>query len=708
MDKFTLSYSEKNIPVPQDSTYMLNLIQRVHDFIKRLRWKAFFFLRKDDNKQNKETYGFKSNAKTPSVPELKPFENDLLQMIENVKFQKVNNNLQNQLRDDMKKIKAEKNLIVPADKTNNFYLVNKQTYENLLINTITKDYKKADQNAERDINLQAKTISENLDISDRMKVLAKKLAYVTLKDHKLNFRNNPTCRLINPSKSELGLISKQLLDKINTAVLSATGVNQWKNTSAVIKWFKEITVRKNTTFLSFDIANYYPSITKELLLKALTFAQKYITISHQDIDIIVKAKNSLLFHDETPWRKKATQDTFDVTMGSFDGAETCELVGAYILEQIQSIIPKEEVGLYRDDGLAVIHKTPRQTERTKKKLCEKFKELGLRITVAANQRIVDFLDITLNLEKKEYQPYTKPGNKHVYVHTDSNHPPVITKQIPKSIQARLSSICSNETVFKNAKAEYEEALKEAGHKEKLKYTPSQTDLDEQSNNKQQRKNRQRKILWFNPPYSAHVKSNIGNIFINLVQKHFPTNHPLRTICNKNNLKISYSCLPNMSTVIKSHNNAVMKKKSDNQQSKKCNCRTKTLCPLAGKCLTKNVVYEATVTTNDTTQKYIGMTSCAFKTRFDQHSASFRHKEKMNSTKLSSHIWKLKETNAQYKLTWKILKQAQPYSPNTNKCNLCNWEKYLIITSNKATRLNSKSELLAKCPHKLKHLLSDYG
>ena len=64
-------------------------------------------------------------------------------MIENVKFQKVNNNLQNQLRDDMKKIKAEKNLIVPADKTNNFYLVNKQTYENLLINTITKDYKKA-------------------------------------------------------------------------------------------------------------------------------------------------------------------------------------------------------------------------------------------------------------------------------------------------------------------------------------------------------------------------------------------------------------------------------------------------------------------------------------------------------------------------------------------------------------------------------------
>ena len=60
----------------------------------------------------------------------------------------------------------------------------------------------------------------------------------------------------------------------------------------------------------------------------------YIPISTHERNIIIHAKRSLLFSDNTPWEKKASNDRFDVTMGSFDGAETCELVGCYILSRL--------------------------------------------------------------------------------------------------------------------------------------------------------------------------------------------------------------------------------------------------------------------------------------------------------------------------------------------------------------------------------------
>ena len=65
------------------------------------------------------------------------------------------------------------------------------------------------------MNEEAKTITKNLNIDDRVETTAMKEAFITLKDHKENFVNRPTCRLINPSKPEIGRISKQLLEKIN-------------------------------------------------------------------------------------------------------------------------------------------------------------------------------------------------------------------------------------------------------------------------------------------------------------------------------------------------------------------------------------------------------------------------------------------------------------------------------------------------------------
>ena len=689
----------KNIPIPPNSEYIKRLIEKVEDFTKRLRWRVFYFLNPDAKPDHKETYGFKSSKSPPSIPQLKPFEEDLLKLIENIKFRKVHSPLQDQLKEDSKKIRSNKNLLVPADKTNNYYSVNPQQYDKLMKDNVTTTYKRSDRQSVQATNMEAKIIAQNLELSDRMEVLAEIPAYITLKDHKENFRSHPTCRLINPAKGQIGIVSKQVLDRINGEVLKATKVNQWKNSGAVIHWFNSITTRQNSTFISFDIVNFYPTITKDLMLKALQFAKRFTKITPEEEDIILKAKNTFLFHGDTPWQKANTSDLFDVTMGSYDGAESCELVGTYILNEISNIIPKENIGLYRDDGLAVISKPAAIAERIKKKLCEKFKQFGLQITATANTKVTDFLDVTFDLPKREHRPYTKPGNKHLYVHVDSNHPPIITKIIPQSIETRLSNISSNQKIFEDAKPEYEKALHEAGHTVNLTY--------KQKDSQGKKGKRKRKITWFNPPYSVHVESNIGKKFLTLLDRHFPKGHELHKVCNRNTVKLSYSCMDNMAATIKAHNNKILNREQ-NLGDETCNCRKKQDCPLPGKCTAQNVVYEAKVSTSNDDKYYIGLTSTTFKSRFAGHKTSFNNRGKMNHTELSKHVWTLKDEGTPYKITWRIVRHAQPYSPRTKRCNLCLWEKYFIITAPKHNILNSRTELISTCRHKKKFLLSGYG
>ena len=127
-----------------------------------------------------------------------------------------------------------------------------------------------------------------------------------------------------------------------------------------------------------------------------------------------------------PWQKKGNT-TFDVTMGSYDGAETCELVGSFLLSQLQDL--NINVGLYRDDGLAITNTTPRDTENIKKEICRIFNNNGLRITIEANKQIINFLDVTFNLNRSTYQPFTKPNTSLQYVHRESNHPPITINNI---------------------------------------------------------------------------------------------------------------------------------------------------------------------------------------------------------------------------------------------------------------------------------------
>ena len=118
-------------------------------------------------------------------------------------------------------------------------------------------------------------------------------------------------------------------------------------------------------------------------------------------------------------------------MGSWDGAESSDLVGLYMLFQLKDL--GVNLGLYRDDGLGVLNKRPQQVERIKKQICQKFRENGLQISVEANRKTTDFLDVTLDLNSNTYQPFIKPNNILQYVHIDSNHPPHILQNIPINI-----------------------------------------------------------------------------------------------------------------------------------------------------------------------------------------------------------------------------------------------------------------------------------
>lgn len=155
--------------------------------------------------------------------------------------------------------------------------------------------------------------------------------------------------------------------------------------------------------------------------------------------------------------KRDSCNLFDVTMGSYDGAETCELVGLYILHLIAEK-HGNNFGLYRDDGLGITDASPRETENMKKNLCSIFNKLGLKIMIEANKKVVNFLDVTFNLTNGSYMPYNKPNNMPIYIHAKSNHPPHISKNIPEAINRRLSEISSNKESFDRAAPLYQGAL----------------------------------------------------------------------------------------------------------------------------------------------------------------------------------------------------------------------------------------------------------
>ena len=205
-----------------------------------------------------------------------------------------------------------------------------------------------------------------------------------------------------------------------------------------------------------------------------------------------------------------------------------------------------------------------------------------------------------------------------------------------------------------------------------------------------------------------METNIGRKFLSLIDKHFPKGTKLSEIFNHGTVKISYSCMPNMATIIRQHNDRVCQGSKQRDIQKSCNCRKPDTCPLNGKCLAGSVVYMATVKASSGEKKYIGLTENPFKTRYSNHLTSFRNQKNENSTELSKHSWELKRKEIDYKVTWEILHDATACSNVSKRCNLCLAEKLAIILADSASLLNSRTELVSKCRHENKFYLSHFA
>ena len=151
----------------------------------------------------------------------------------------------------------------------------------------------------------------------------------------------------------------------------------------------------------------------------------------------------------------------------------------------------------------------------------------------SNLRIINDLDVTLNLNDGSFRPCNKPDDIIQYINKEFNHLPNLIKHLPASIGKRLSNNSLDEKIFQESAIYCEDTLNKAGYLDKVVYhAPSA------SNQENKNKNRQRNVLWFNLPCSKSVTKRIGQYFLYLIDIHFPKNHPFNKIFNRNNVKAS--------------------------------------------------------------------------------------------------------------------------------------------------------------------------
>ena len=258
---------------------------------------------------------------------------------------------------------------------------------------------------------------------------------------------------------------------------------------------------------------------------------------------------------------------------------------------------------------------------------------------------------------------------------------------------RICSLSKSCEVYEQSRKVYDEVLTTSGHKKMKEYRDSAVNV-------KKKRTRKKRVTYFHPPFCSSVETKLGKRFLELVDRCFPVGHPLHAVCNRSTLKISYSCLPNMKAIIQRHNDMILESGTQTVANERtCNCRRGVKCPLQGKCLIRNVIYKATVTSEGKCMEYIGSTGNDFKERYNGHNFSFSKEYKRNATKLSEHIWELKDKKAKYEIEWSILRRSHTRKPSAGGlCSTCNLERMAIAEADRNKILNKRSELSTKCKH----------
>ena len=176
---------------------------------------------------------------------------------------------------------------------------------------------------------------------------------------------------------------------------------------------------------------------------------------------------------------------------------------------------------------------------------------------------------------------------------------------------------------------------------KIRILLNNNNINSIDNNPMTSKQRKRNIIWFNPPSSKNEARKIGRYFLKLIYKDFPRDHQFHKSFNRNNLKLSYSCMPNIKSAINSHNRKILHPPVSNQR-RTCKCINKTDCLLQEKCLWKNTLYQADISSEKFQIKiYYNISETKFKRRYFNHKKSFNHKKHENDRNYRINSEKLK-------------------------------------------------------------------
>ena len=835
MNKVDFNINVKDIPLPSKNQVKKMLVRRTYEHLVRVRWSIMAHLKPEKfSSKKRELYGFRSNLfpKQVDCDALKGFERDMWNLIKHVEFRHVNNTHQKNLSRHKKKIDECPHVLVPSDKTSNLYEVTQEEYDKLLVDEVTKTYKKSEFNKVNAINNKAKRVAESLNIQNRVMRTKEASCHFTLKDHKEGFHANPSVRLINPCNQDLSRVAQISLKRLIRHIKTKHQINLWENTQDALRWFESevnfkcnlcnyvgankeslnshveivhnkkkdfkcnqcnyaasqcdtlqrhmvavhdtekhfscsicdyvglqcgalkthlTTVHNNLndfqcnecithcecvhnpakfhcskcdlatheapapntklekTFIQLDVCSMYGSINEDLLKRSIEWSNTIEGgLSEDEIKAIYVSRESLLFKDKEQWVK--TAGNFDVTMGSKDGAEVCELVDLFLIHHItvvHKILPKSDFGTFRDDYIGITGNNKSTNERTKKKLIKVFQDFGLKITIEMNKTSINFLDVTMNLEDGSYKPFAKLNSHIRYVHSKSDHWSLILKQIPQGIESRLNAISSSEANFNNMKHRYQEALNEAGYKHTLKWHDKDVHQPENSSTKRKRK---KSVIWYNPPFSRIIKTNIGKEYIRLIRKWFMSNPLLKSKFNTATMKVSYSACNNIKHYINGHNKKILKTTHENgSQHEACNC-TRMECPRPGadidsNCRQKDVVYQADIinSNTNTTKTYKGCTEQQLKNRVSFHRSCMRIENMKNFCELSKHAHQIVRRGHNYNVSWKILEKASSFKSGDTYCRLCTSEMFHILYNSDHKSLNDIR--MMPCLHKRKSMLA---
>ena len=218
IQKINFEHSIKNIPYCSKSSYFRKLISSSESFFNRLH--SFANIKLSENNKTykpRNNFGLKSHYKSAKNEVIAPFENEWWEIVKNIKF-KNNNDIkckfQKNLKKDLKTMTNGQHIIVNGDKSTNLYKVDKPEYLRILSREIHKHYKKCDESIVESIENDLENFSTNFGVSDRVSKIVKSEAFCSIKDHKEGWERTLPARLINPCKTDLGVISKSILDRI--------------------------------------------------------------------------------------------------------------------------------------------------------------------------------------------------------------------------------------------------------------------------------------------------------------------------------------------------------------------------------------------------------------------------------------------------------------------------------------------------------------